>query len=92
MRVTTVRTNHFPLITLPGQNIFRYDVMFVPECSSSRARQILRIWQDEAVSIGLLKEICPVYDGRLSLFTQKEFEFALPCVFHIEVFAESCVS
>ncbi|KAJ3183568.1 hypothetical protein HDU85_001997 [Gaertneriomyces sp. JEL0708] len=65
-----VRTNFFPVLSLPGQNIQHYDVAITPETNPRINRRLFSLWEDLNRN-GILKNTRPVYDGRKNIFSPR---------------------
>ncbi|RKO88645.1 hypothetical protein BDK51DRAFT_27609 [Blyttiomyces helicus] len=71
-RPLQIRTNFFPILTLPGANIHHYDVCIVPEANPQTSRRLYALWEDmHSKSGGLLTATKPVFDGRRNLFSPR---------------------
>lgn len=71
----TVKTNYFPLKSLPDGNIHHYDVSITPEkCPPRLNRQIFAQLLD-IYGKTKFNNIRPVYDGRANAFARRELPF-----------------
>lgn len=69
-RTIQVRTNFFPVLSLPGQDIIQYEVHVVPESNPRTNRRLYALWED-LNSNGILKNTKPVYDGRKYIYAPR---------------------
>ena len=67
-RIIQVRANFFEFITLPGQDLFHYDVRITPEVPPSLNRKIFRDLEAQC-GVDKLGGVISVYDGRRNLYT-----------------------
>ncbi|KAI9106068.1 Piwi domain-containing protein [Phlyctochytrium arcticum] len=65
-----VRTNFFPILSLPGQNLHHYDVTITPEASPRINRRLFTLWEDLNRN-GILKNTRPVFDGKKSIYSSR---------------------
>ncbi|KAJ3123709.1 hypothetical protein HK098_001687 [Nowakowskiella sp. JEL0407] len=69
-RLTEIKANFFPVLSLPKLLIHQYNVQFVPETTSRTARKLFANWvQISNKKGGILENILPVYDGKKTIFT-----------------------
>jgi hypothetical protein len=64
-----VRSNFFPLNTIPNRVIYHYSVSIFPDVPPAKNRNIFLIWEKESNDLGLLNGIKPVYDGRHNMYS-----------------------
>ena len=69
-RTVHVRTNFFPVISLPGQDILQYEVQIAPESNPRTYRRLYTLWED-LNSNGILKNTKPVFDGRKYIYAPR---------------------
>ncbi|TPX63495.1 hypothetical protein SpCBS45565_g06583 [Spizellomyces sp. 'palustris'] len=69
-RQLQVRTNFFPVLSLPGQNIHHYDVQIQPDANPRINRRLYALWEDLNRN-GILKNTKPVFDGRKNIFSPR---------------------
>ena len=69
-RSLQVRTNFFPVLSLPGQNIHHYEVTITPEANPRTNRRLYTLWE-ELNRNGILKNTRPVFDGRRYIFAPR---------------------
>ncbi|KAJ3011116.1 hypothetical protein HKX48_007014 [Thoreauomyces humboldtii] len=73
-RPLQVRTNFFPILSLPGQNIHHYSVTIEPECNPRTQRRLYALWE-ELNAKGILKDTRPVFDGRGNVYAPRALMF-----------------
>ncbi|KAJ3042709.1 hypothetical protein HDV00_006766 [Rhizophlyctis rosea] len=69
-RTIQVRTNFFPVLSLPGQDIIQYEVHVAPDANPRTNRRLYALWED-LNSNGILKNTKPVYDGRKYIYAPR---------------------
>ncbi|RKO87447.1 hypothetical protein BDK51DRAFT_17710, partial [Blyttiomyces helicus] len=76
-RPLQIRTNFFPILTLPGANIHHYDVRIFPDTNPRTSRRLYALWEDmHSRGGGLLVATKPVFDGRRNLFAPRALGLA----------------
>lgn len=70
-RPIQVRANFFPVMTLPGQNLYHYEVTITPDLPPSKNRRVYQLWEDDKLLSGALNGIRPVFDGKKNVFSAR---------------------
>jgi hypothetical protein len=83
-RVINVRTNFFEVKSLPGANIYHYNVTITPEVPPILNRQIFQ-HLEELHSKRNLGKIKSVYDGHKNLYTVKPLSFGKAATFNVTI-------
>ncbi|KAI8619684.1 Piwi domain-containing protein [Chytriomyces sp. MP71] len=73
-RAIQVRSNFFPVQSLPQRPIHHYEVVITPEVPPAKNRRVYQLWEDEGR--GELGGVRPVFDGRRAVYAAR----ALPLV------------
>ncbi|KAI9203830.1 Piwi domain-containing protein [Polychytrium aggregatum] len=70
-RPIQVRSNFFPILTLPNQNVHQYEVTIYPDVPPAKNRRVIRLWEEASIIAGTLNGVRPIYDGRKHMFTSR---------------------
>ncbi|KAI9364457.1 Piwi domain-containing protein [Zopfochytrium polystomum] len=70
-RLIQVRSNFFPIQSLPQLPIHHYEVSISPEVPPAKSRRVYQLWEDEALLSGELGGVRPVFDGRKNIFASR---------------------
>ncbi|KAI8917692.1 Piwi domain-containing protein [Powellomyces hirtus] len=73
-RPLQVRTNFFPVLSLPGQNIHHYSVTVEPETNPRTQRRLYALWEQLNAN-GILRATRPVFDGRGNIYAPRALMF-----------------
>jgi eukaryotic translation initiation factor 2C len=88
-RSIQLRTNFFPINTLPNTVIHHYCVSIIPQVPPAKNQKIFRLWEQLASKNEFLDNIKPVYDGRYNMYTPIPILMDSDLsTFHIDYFEE----
>jgi hypothetical protein len=68
-KVIQVRTNFFPVVTLPNSVIYHYSVSIQPNVPPAKNQRIFLLWEQNSNDTGTLNGVKPVYDGRHNMYS-----------------------
>ncbi|KAI8899446.1 Piwi domain-containing protein [Globomyces pollinis-pini] len=88
-RLVQVRSNFFPITTLPDSVIHHYSVSIVPDVPPAKNRKIFQLWEQAANDQGILEGVNPVFDGRFNMYSPTALPFQSDMtVFSIDYYDE----
>ncbi|KAI9002409.1 Piwi domain-containing protein [Gaertneriomyces semiglobifer] len=88
-RQIQVRANFFPITSLPGSNLYHYEVEITPDVPPAKNRRVYQLWEDEQLLSGGLNGIRPVFDGRKNVYAARKLPIGdQDCIYNIDFFDE----